>query len=149
EPVRADADAYWRFTRQPGLGFTHGIEVGGADSSIFGGLTDDVAGALVGGEVVEGAPVGGLADAGFPRAITPLDDVVSGAKATHGAEMISIGLAGVAGMSLGQAEEVCAATAHVAIPEPERRSEFGVVPRMTAPIVVPDVPRGGVRVDEV
>ena len=109
----------------------------------------DVAGALVGGEVVEGTPVGGLADAGFLGAVAPLDDVVAGAEAGHGAEVIAVGLAGVAGVRLGETEEVGAAAAQVARPHPERRAEFGVVPGVAAPVVVPDVAGRGIGVHEI
>ena len=52
-------------------------------------------------------------------------------------------------MRLGEAEEVGAAAAQVAVPEPEGRAEFGVVPRMAAPVVVPDVACRRVGVHEV
>ena len=149
EPVRADAEADGWLSRPARLGFAHGIEVGNGLRSVFGGLVDDVARALVGGEVVEGAPVGSLADAGFLGAVAPLDHVVAGAETAHGAEVVGVGLAGVAGVRFGQTEEIGAATAKVAVPEPERRAEFGIVPGVAAPVVVPDVARRGVGVHEV
>ena len=149
EPVRTDAEADGRLAGQFGLGLAHGVEVGDGQWSVFGGLVDDVAGALVGGEVVEGAPVRGLADARFLCAVAPLDDVVARAESAHGAEVVGVGLAGVARVRFSQAEEVSAAAAQVAVPEPERRAELGVIPRMAAPVVVPHVARRGVGVDEV
>ena len=83
------------------FGFAHGIEVALGDAGVDGVLVHDVAGALVGGEVVEGTPVRGLADAGFLGAVAPLDDVVAGAEAGHGAEVVAVSLAGVARVGFG------------------------------------------------
>ena len=131
------------------LGLAHGIEVRDGRGAYSADLVHDVAGALVGGEVIEGTPVGGLADARFLGAVAPLDDVVARAEPAHGAEVVGVGLAGVARVGFGETEEIGAAAAQIAVPHPERRAEFGVVPGVAAPVVVPDVARRGVGVHEV
>src|ERR1035438_2554469 len=78
-----------------------------------------------------------------------LDDVVARAESAHWAKVITVGLAGVPRVCLGEAEQVGPAAAQVAIPEPQRRAQFRVVPRMAAPVVMPHVARRRVGVHEV
>ena len=106
KPVRPDANAHGRL---PGRGrgrFAHRIVLGNRIGGRLGDHIHNVACAIVGRQVVEDAPVRGLADAHFLRPIAPLDDVMPRAEALHGAEMVHIRLTRVAQVRFCEPEEI-------------------------------------------
>src|ERR1043165_3888998 len=97
----------------------------------------DGADALISGEVIEGPPVCRLTNASFLRTTSPLDHIVTRAEPRHWSMRINVGLTRIARVRFGEPEEVRATGAQEAVPEPQRHAQFGVVPCVAAPVVMP------------
>ena len=108
-----------------------------------------VAATVVGCKVVHEAVEGSLADTRLLGAASPVAHVVTATKAGIVAEVVYVDLAHVTTHSLGHAPDILAACAEEAVPQPQVRAKFGVIPRIAADVVFPFVAHGVVGVHEV